>query len=414
MKLITAISILFAVSTLVAQQNPGFRGEGRSGHYNETGLLKRWPGSGPALLLQIEGIGKGFSQAIFTGEMLFVTGIKEDTIDILSAYNLEGKLLWDVPYGRSWTASYIDSRSTPTWCDGKVYVSSGTGQLSCVDAQTGKIVWQVDAVKKYNGEIYKHGDAESPLVVDNLVAYTVGGEKCTLVAFDKDTGREVWQSKSLGGAKSYASPSLIEHNSRKIILAQTTDNLIGIDPADGTILWSYNLIQYHLKSQGVGAQTNPPLYHNGEIFVTSGYDHPGLMFSLSEDGNSIQLKWRNDVLDAHHGGVVCVDGIIYGSTWKNNANGNWAAIDWETGKTLWENEWENKGSVICADGRLYLYEEKRGNLALVEPSAEKLKIISSFKPEGGTGPHWAHPAIYDKKLFVRHGDVLMIFDIGEN
>lgn len=397
----------------MAQEVVEFRGLERSGYYNETGLLKQWPETGPELFLKIEGIGKGFSQPVVAGKTIFITGIKQDTTDILSAYNFQGNLLWEVNYGRSWTASYIDSRSTPTWCDDKLYVSSGTGQLSCVDAKSGKIIWHVDAVKKYNGQIFKHGDAESPLVVDNLVAYTVGGNKCTMVAFDKDTGHELWQSKSLGGAKSYASPSAINHNGRKIILAQTTDNLIGIDPTNGAVLWSYNLIQYHLKSQGKGAQTNPPLYRHGEIFVTSGYDHPGLMFSLDNEGNTIVLKWRNDVLDAHHGGVVVVNGVIYGSNWQNNANGNWVALDWDTGKTFWEKKWENKGSVIYADNKLYLYEEKRGNLALAEPSTDSLKIISSFKPEGGVGPHWAHPAIYNKKLFVRHGDVLLIYDIEE-
>ena len=91
----------------------------RSGHYNETGLLKQWPETGPELLLKIEGVGKGYSQPILVDETIFISGIKEDTIDILSAYNLKGELIWDVPYGRSWTRSYIDSRSTPTYENGR-------------------------------------------------------------------------------------------------------------------------------------------------------------------------------------------------------------------------------------------------------------------------------------------------------
>ena len=83
----------------------------------------------------------------------------------------------------------------------------------------------------------------------------------------------------------------------------------------------------------------------------------------------------------------------------------------ETGETYWDEEWFNKGSVIYADEMLYLYEEKGGNVALVEPSAEKLKKVSTFKVDEGAGPHWAHPAIFDGKLFIRHGDVLMIFNI---
>lgn len=405
--------LLFS-TTLYAQDLVEFRGVERSGHYSETGLLKQWPETGPELFLKIEGVGKGYSQPILVDKTIFISGIKEDTIDILSAFNMKGELLWDVPYGRSWIRSYIDSRSTPTYCYGKLYVSSGTGQLNCVDAKTGKITWKVDAVDEYGGEIHRHGDAEAPLIVNDLVVFITGGENYTMVAFNKNTGEEVWLTKSLGGAKSYASPTLITHKGQKIILAQTTDNLIGINTADGTILFNYDLIQYHLISQGVGGQTNPPLYHNGEIFVTSGYDHPGLIFSLSEDANTIDLKWRNDTIDNHHGGVVLVDGNIYGANWQNNAKGKWASVSWETGETNWETEWINKGSIITAENMLYIYEEKRGNVALVEPSVDSLKIVSTFKIEHGVGPHWAHPSIYDGKLFIRHGDVLMIYDITDN
>ncbi|WP_319481747.1 PQQ-binding-like beta-propeller repeat protein [uncultured Draconibacterium sp.] len=413
MKSTLTLIAIFVAFNLFGQDLIEFRGVDRSGYYPETGLLKQWPETGPELLLKIEGVGKGFSAPIVANSTIYVTGIKEDSIDILSAFNFKAELLWDIPYGRSWTRSYIDSRSTPTYSDGNIYVSSGTGQLACVDAQTGKLIWKVDAVQKYAGEIHRHGDAEAPLVVGDLVAYLVGGEENTMVAFNKYTGEEVWKSKSLGGAKSYASPSLIVYNNRKIILAQTTDNLIGINAENGEILWSYNLIQYHVKSQGVGGNTNPPLYHNGEIFVTSGYDHPGLMFSLSDDGNEIELKWKNETLDNHHGGVVLVDGNIYGANWQHNAKGKWVSVNWESGRTNWETEFVNKGSIITADNMLYLYEEKRGNVALAEPSANELKIVSSFTIEEGAGPHWAHPAIYNGKLFIRHGNVLMIYNISE-
>ncbi len=413
MKPTISILLLFFTFSVFAQNVIEYRGVERSGCYSGAGLLREWPEAGPALLLKIEGVGKGFSQPILVDKTIYVSGIKADTIDVLSAFNMNGELIWDVPYGRSWTRSYIDSRSTPTYCDGKLYVVSGTGQLNCVDAKSGKMIWTVDAVAKFNGEIHKHGDAEAPLLVNNLMVYATGGDTNTMVAFNKENGEMVWRSKSLGGTKSYASPTLINHHGRKIILVQSARDLLGIDPENGEIIWSYNLIQYHLGNQGVGANTNPPLYFNGEIFVTSGYNHPGLMFTLSDDGNAITLKWKNDDLDTHHGGVVLVDGNIYGSNWQNNSRGKWASVNWETGETNWENDWNNKGSIITADGMLYLYEEKRGNVALVEPSTDSLKIISSFIIEDGVGPHWAHPAIYDGKLYIRHGDVLMIYEIED-
>ena len=136
-----------------------------------------------------------------------------------------------------------------------------------------------------------------------------------------------------------------------------------------------------------------------------------MLFSLAEDGKSVSLKWSNDVLDTHHGGLVLINGNIYGSNTENNSMGRWASVDWETGKTNWELEWFCKGSIIAADGLLYLYEERRGNLALVNPDTEGLDIISSFQATAGKGPHWAHPSIYNGMLLIRHGSVLLVYDI---
>ncbi|MBT3382680.1 MAG: PQQ-like beta-propeller repeat protein [Prolixibacteraceae bacterium] len=413
MKFISTILFILISVTLFSQEIVEFRGDSRSGVYNETGLLKVWPETGPELFLKIEGVGKGFSQPVFIDGEIFISGIKEDTIDILSAYNLKGEMLWETSYGRSWTNTYIDSRSTPTFENGKLFVISGMGEVNCIDAETGAINWQVNAPEKFSGEIYKHGDSESPLLINNAVLYTTGGEKNTLVALDKNDGSLIWKTKSLGGGKSYASPVLIHHNGQDFIIAQTSENIISIHPETGEIMWSYNLIQYHLHKSGVGAQTNPPIYYKNELFATSGYNHPGIKFALSDDGRSVEVKWKNDTIDTHIGGVVLVEGNLYGSNWQSNSKGKWTSVNWETGRTNWETQWENKGSIISSDDLLYLYEEKRGNIALVEPTSDSLKIISTFKVDHGAGPHWAHPAIYNGKLFVRHGDVLMIYNIKD-
>lgn len=412
MKFGSAVALLVCISTtLFSQEIVEFRGIGRTGHYNETGLLKKWPESGPQVLLKIKGIGKGYSQPVVADGKIFVTGLKKDTIDVLSAYDLTGQLIWETPYGRSWIRSYPDSRCTPTYENGRLYVSSGNGQVGCIDAQTGKIIWLVDAIGKYEGQLHGFGEAESLLIIDEMIVYTTGGEKNTMVALKKSDGTEVWKAKSLGGAKAYASPVLVNHQGEQIILAQTAENLTGINPKNGELLWGYNLVQFQERRHGKGEQTNPALYHNREVFVTSGYDHPATMFSIDENNRSVELKWKNPTLNTHHGGVVLVDGKLYGSNWQHNSLGRWVCVDWDTGETKWEEEWNTKGSIIFADGMLYLYEEKSGNVALVKPSPENLKIVSTFRVEEGEGPHWAHPAIYDGKLFIRHGEVLMVYHI---
>jgi hypothetical protein len=135
------------------------------------------------------------------------------------------------------------------------------------------------------------------------------------------------------------------------------------------------------------------------------------MLTLSTDGSEVEVKWSEGTLDSHHGGVVLVDGYLYGSNWINNGNGNWVCQEWETGKVMYEEKWHNKGSIIFADGLLYVYEEKNGNVGLVQPTPRGFKLISSFRVQEGTGPHWAHMSIYDQKLFLRHGEVLQVYNL---
>lgn len=403
---------LFLFSTSInSQEIVEFRGVARTGYYNETELLKKWPDSGPELVLKIDDISKGYSQPIVAENKIFITGIRSEKTDIISAYDFTGNLIWETAYGNSWIRSYSESRCTPTYEKGRLYVASGNGQLSCIDAMNGEILWQVDVIEKYDGQIHTHGDAESPLIVNDNVVYTTGGDTYTMVAFNKTTGSEVWKTKSLGGAKSYASSVLVKHGEKDLILVQTTSNVIAINSEKGEILWHHNLDGFYSGSQGRGAQTNPALFFNNEMFITSGYDHPGILFSVAGDNNSVKVKWINKTLNTHYGGVVLVDGNLYGSNWQHNSRGKWVCVNWDTGITNWETEWFNKGSVIFSDGMLYFYEEKSGNVALVKPSIEKLTVVSTFKVEDGTGPHWAHPAIYDGNLMIRHGDVLLVYNI---
>ena len=102
---------------------------------------------------------------------------------------------------------------------------------------------------------------------------------------------------------------------------------------------------------------------------------------------------------------------IYGANWLHNRMGNWTCIKWDTGELVYEKEWNNKGSIIFADGMLYCYDEKNGNIALVKADPKEFKIISSFKVPYGTGPHWAHPIIKDGILYVRHGTAIMAYII---
>ena len=411
MKLSTFLTAAFVFILLVScNEIAQWGGPDRNGIYPDKGLLKTWPPDGPPLILKIENVGKGLSQPVVYKDVIYVTGLRSDTIDVIGAYNMEGKLLWEKEYSRAWPKTYPESRGTPTIENNRIYLVGGMGKLVCLSAGNGEVIWEREPLKEFEGKYMYWGNVESVLLTDNAALYVTGGEKTTLVAYDKKTGELLWNSKSVGGSKSYASSSLVEWGGKKIVLVQTSDDLAGLDAANGDVLWSYNTIQYHTE-KGAGEAANIPLFSNGEIFITYGNEQPGLLLRLSDDAKSISLKWKNDVMDTHHGGLVLLDGTIYGSTMTDNTRGNWASVDWETGKTNWETNWFTKGSVISADGMLYFYEERKGHVALVQPDTSELKVVGTFQVKDGEGPHWAHPSIYNQMLLIRHGSVLLVYDI---
>jgi len=182
------------------------------------------------------------------------------------------------------------------------------------------------------------------------------------------------------------------------------------------MLWKYRYYdvktpKWHIRAPIINCVS--PVYHDGQIYITSGYNHAGAMFKLNEDASNVELLWNDTILDTHHGGVVKIGDYIYGSNWINNGNGNWCSLKWETGEKMYEKKWNSKGSIIANDGKLYCYDEKRGNVALVEAIPGDFKIISSFKIPKGTGPYWSHPVIKDGVLYVRHGTALMAYDIKD-
>lgn len=393
-----------------AQDMVEWRGPGRQGVYPDTSLLSLWPEGGPKLLLEVDSMGNGYSSPVVYRDQIYITG-KKDTFDVVSCYSLDGRKNWETKYGRAWSKTFPETRSTPSIEENRIFLVSGMGEVCCIDAFSGKMVWTVDAQTRFKGAPHRWGIAESPAVSDKAVFYVTGGEEASVVALDKNDGHLLWKTKSLGGTRAYASSVVIRKGELELLLAQTANDLMAIDPDSGEIVWSFHVVAYHPGETGVGANTNTPLVSGDDIFLTSGYDHPALMLHMAPDWRSVNLKWTNPDLDNHMGGVVKLGNYIFGSNWTNNNKGNWMCVDWETGRTLYQKEWHNKGPVIAADGMLYYCEEKSGNVALVKPNPEYFELISSFKLKSGTGPVWAHPAIYDGKLLARRGESLMVYDL---
>lgn len=416
--------LAFLGNALRAQVPAQWRGLERDGIYHETGLLTSWPETGPAMSWSLEGIGKGYSSAVSDGKNIYVTGIKNDSVEFLSCISMDGKLLWQVPAGAAFMKSFPGSRCTPTVVGDKVYVISSLGLISCFNAADGKTLWSVDGLAKFGGVYGTWGVSESPLVTGNKIIFTPAGPKTTMVALDRNTGETLWQSSSLKDTGSYVSPKLIHWAGKDIVVQLINSHLFGTDLSNGNILWTFDYGAYmpekSLKIWPGGPKTNAitPLFDNGYLYITEGYDHVGIMFRLPDTScilhpaSCIQKVWVDSVLDCHHGGVLLLNGCIYGANWKDNSRGNWCCLDWKTGKVNWETTWFTKGPIISDGKMLYCLDEKNGNLGLVRPDPAKFDLVSSFKVNLGKGPFWAHPSIYDGRLLVRHGDVLMAFKIN--
>ena len=403
--------ILFSmVSGVVgAQEISEWREENRSGISAETGLLKSWPANGPSLLWSNIDLARGYSSVSFGNNKIYTTGnIGND--DILYALDLNGKILWQTIFGRSWTQSNPESRATPTVEGNRVYCTSGSGDLACIDGNTGKIIWSYKASELHKGTYGSWGIAESLLIDGDKVYYSPGGPETMTIALNKTTGKLIWKSASLNDKPGYVSPILITYAGKKMIINVSLGHVFAVDASNGEILWKVA----HLARAGGRdlIKCVTPIFYNGRVYVTGGYDTGGMMVEIGKDGKSATTVWTDDVLDVHHGGVVLVNGYIYGSNWLNNGNGNWCCIEWNTGKKMWEEHWNNKGSIISAEGMLYIYDEKSGNVGLLRANPEKFDLVSSFQiTQGSSGPFWAHPVIHNGILYIRHSNALMAYNI---
>ena len=387
-----------------------WRGPDRSGVYNETGLLKKWPDGGPKLLWEASKLGDGYSSATVTDDAVYVTG-RKDSSDVLTALTPDGKTKWETIYGKAWMANNTGSRCIPTYYNGNLFLISGSGDIVCIGSD-GKIKWSKNHYKLYGGKPLMFGISESPLVFDNMVITSPGGKKAAMVAFNISDGKVVWETEPLNEEPQYVNPRLIEYAGKKMIVTVMGKDIFAVNAKDGKIIWKVNYEAVNAATGNVMKNhAITPLYKDGYILIANGYNWVALKLKLSADGNSVTTVWENRSFDPQHGGVVLLDNYIFGSTHMDKPVDNWICVDWSTGKTLWTSKWYSRGSIISADGMLYLYEEKSGHVALVKPDPSKLDIVSEFQIKKGEGPFWAHPVIRKGKLYIRHGDFLMVYQI---
>ncbi len=389
-----------------------FRGVNSQGKYNEPGLLKKWPKGGLTPKWINSDLGYGWSSVIKIKDRLFLncldsTNKKKESIVCL---DLNGKKVWQTTTGNIWSRSFSYPRSTPTYVEdngsGKLVVLTGSGEVCCLDSTTGKLLWTKEIAKTYKGRTGTWGYSESLVTKNGKVFATPCGAKASIVALNLKDGSVAWEAPSNGDKCAYVSPVIYQNQ----LIQVTGTYVFAVDIESGKLLWKDN----YARAVGSGKDINciTPLLKDNQLFVTGGYNHGGVMYEILPNGKGVKILWTNEDLDPHHGGVVELNGAIYGSNWLNNKAGNWMSVDWKTGKTNYNEAWKKmgKGAIITADGMLYLYEERRGTLGLVKPG-NKFEVVSQFPVKFGSKQHWAHPVISDGILYVRHGNGLGAFDL---
>ena len=223
-----------------------------------------------------------------------------------------------------------------------------------------------------------------------------------MVCLNKKDGKLIWANKEIPGTAGFSSPILAEFSGYLQIINFSSNCVYGVDTKTGNLLWS---VEYENQRS---LNCTDAIFHHGYVLASSGYGKGSILIKLSASGEKIipETVWHTTLMDNHHGGVILLDGYLYGS--GSNSRG-WFCLDFMTGKQMWNTR--GKGSLIYADKMFYFLEE-RGTMKLVKATPEKYDVVSSFEvPEGGKGMHWAHPVVCGRRLYVRHTDKLFAFDI---
>ncbi|MGD9201505.1 MAG: PQQ-binding-like beta-propeller repeat protein, partial [Chitinispirillia bacterium] len=313
----------------------------------------------------------------------------------------KGNEVWRFEYDKGWNKEYPGVRATPAVVGDRLYIEGSYGRITCLNAKNGKEIWSVDMVKKFGAEIPRWGHTESMLVDNDYVYCTPGGPKTSIAALNRINGKTVWEKFIKKDVSGYCSPQIVRHGNAKLLVTMLGHSIIAVEPKNGKLLWQYP----HPTEYGVNPNT--PIYSNGKIIYFSGYGEGAVMLTLSPDGKSSQITWKNKKFDIQIGGAVLLGNLLFGS---GHNNLGWHCLDIQTGKIRYTNKSIKRGCVISAEGLLYIYTE-RGTVELVKPGQETLTVISSFKITQGSREHWAHPVLSNGRLFIRHGGVMMVYNV---
>ncbi len=368
----------------------------------ETGLLEAWPEGGPERIWRREGLGAGFGSMAVAGGRVFLqyqVG-RRSAVGALDA--ADGRLLWSRAVG---TARNNDRgpgpRGTPTIDGGRVYALTENGDLVSLSASDGTIFWTRNVLEDFGGRNIDWLISESPLVDRTRVYVTPGGRSAGVVALDKITGNTVWTTGDLDDRAGYASLILADVGGVPTLMTMTSRAGVGVRASDGRLMWRYD------GAANRTANIATPVFHDDRVFFSSSYGGGGGLVRMVNEGGVVRAEevYRTRAMENHHGGLVYVDGYLYGFH-----NSILTCLDFDTGERMWRHRSVGKGSVIYADGHLYILSEDN-EVALVEASPDGYVEKGRFEiPDEGLSS-WAHPVVSRGTLFIRDQGTVAAYDV---
>lgn len=403
-----ALLLLLGCTNTVEKENTTeefsqWRGPNRDGIYPEQNLLKQWPENGPEVIWEYNGLGGGYASVAVTENGIYTAGTT-DSITSLFAFDLDGNQLWKKSIGPEWTKTFPGIRSTPLIIGNKGYIVNGLGELFCFTTLTGDIIWSMHILEEFHASNIQHGINENLLADGDRLFCTPGGPDSNIVALNRHTGELIWTSKGSGEKSAYCSPKLIEVGGTKFLITMTYKSLVSVNAENGEVAWVKPL---EGDEYGIHAQT--PIYRDGYLFVQDGYEIGCFMLKLSEDGYGYEEVWKNKLLDETNGHAVVIGDKIFGA---GETKKQFVCLDWKTGELLYMTKDISEGTVIAADGMLYCA-TYAGQLSLVKPGEESFEIVSAITLPGDDNEHISHPVIKNGRLYIRHRDVLRVYDIAD-
>ncbi len=396
--------LVFALSAnfVLAQDWPQWRGQNRDG--KATGFTA--PASWPEELAQSwqVNVGDGVATPALVGDRMYVFARQGDDEVTLCLDANTGEEIWRDAYevqGADGPArGFAGPRSSPVVANGKVCNFGVRGTVSCLDADTGAVIWRIDE----DGEFPRFYTSSSPMIVGDLLICQLGGEEAgSIVAYDLNNGEVKWNWA--GDGTSYASPMVLELDGQNVIIAETAEKIVALNAATGEAGWE---MDYVPEGRG-GYNAVTPIY-NGQLLIFSGSNRGTKALKLEKDGAGISATevWANEDNSVVYNSPILKDGLVFGLTSRDSL----FCIDAESGETMWTQEFRGRrgyGSIVDAGDVLFAI-TPNSELLVYNPKSEFEEIARYQVSEGRT---YAYPVIAGKRIYIKDDENLTMFTIEE-